>query len=541
MGIDISGINENNWKWHAREQYQSDMLIPTMGMKQWKDEHRLNTDFAIQTGSAFTGIYVNSWLQSDQQQIKTENLFSNHAMGLFSNIGKSAKWSITPYAGYQQQRTKTKIDWGWDLGVHGELRALKLGDYSTRLMGESNYDFYNQLQNFENRFNISINRNFTSFTRDSLIFSFTESSKDNYTLPDYEKINTIKINKRQLQNKLFYLLSARNLFSLVTQVQSRNLVDFNERKILYIENQFNYLHAGDNLNYGLSFRTNIESQDNDKTITDSETKETVINIHTGFRISEKDRLNLELSYVKFQYDTPDDLNKDDRDEQRFVMQGEYRRRFSPYLTMDWLAYAYLYHQIFIFKERSANNNWNRVLKLNPRVSYRTHRFSNNLSTEVTANYTVYDFENELLRTRSIVFRKYVFSDSLNFKFLPWISAGGFIRVELEDKGTFYKKQFAQQIIQEYDSQLYNIYLMHYHFLNFQMRLGYSYYRREEIRYLPLNTPDRVIRNHGPYLNFVYKGSEHIVLTVDTNFINLDDSLTGVSSYVTGNIRMNYLF
>lgn len=537
-GFDISGREADRWQWHAREQYTSDLLIPTKGLKQWKDEHRLTADFSLPTNTGRYGLYVNSWLQSDEHAAR-DNIFGNHAIGIYSDFGSMYQWSIMPYVGYQQQRVRAKIDWGWDVGIRGELRNYKLGDYNTRLLAEYNYDFYEQIKNYENRFNVGVSRQFTPYTSDSLTFRFSESSKDNYSI-DYKNINKIQLNRKELQNKLFYLLSSRDIITLVTQFQSRSLSQFSARNVLYFENQLRFMHIDNKLNYGFSLRTNDETQDNEGTLTDSETRETAIGLQLGYRLGTNDEVNLDVSYIKFQYDTPDEDNKDDRDEQRFVISGQYRHRFSQYLIMDCLAYVYLFHQIYIFKERSANNNWNRVIKLNPRVAYRVPGFSNTLSTEVLANYTVYDFENDILGTRSIVFRKYVFSDSLSASLLPWIKAGAFVRLELEDKGTFLKQDFAQQVVQSYNSQLYNIYLLHTDILNFQFSIGYTHYSRQEYRHISVRYVARSKTDKGPYLQLNYRGSQHILLSANANFNKSEDSYVGITSYVTGTIRLRYL-
>jgi hypothetical protein len=537
-GIKQSSIRYDGWSWHLREHLSSNMLVPSRGSKQWKDEHLLNADFYKQNRLIAYGLYANSWLQSDDQ-VSRDNIFGNHALGIFSSIGDNKNWSLTPYLGYQQLQTRSKIDWGWETGLKGELRNYKLGDYGTHLMAESNYDFYNQLQNSENRFDINISRRFSPFTYDSLSFKFSESSKDNYA-SNLTDINQIKISRRELQNKLFYVLSPRNIFSLVTLLQSRSLSYISDRNILYMQNQFRFLHSGNRYNIGVNLRTHEETQNNEGTFTDAESKETVMGLHLGWMINPDNDINFEFSYVKFQYDTPDENNRDNRDEQRFIFELMYKHRFSPYLNMEWRAYTYLFHQVYIYKERSINNNWNRVLKLNPVVSYRIPGFSNSLSTEVLANYTVYDFENEVLGTRSIMFRKYVLSDSMVVRLLTGINTGGFMRLELEDKGTFYKEEFSQQVVQSYDSQLYNVFVSHQRLFYFSATLGYSYYQRDEMRHIPTVFLNRRIINQGPYLQMNYRGSDYITLTFNVNMVNLRDSYSGENSYITGSIRLRCL-
>lgn len=535
--FDMANTINNSWHWQVMETFQSNLLTPSKGKKQWKDEHNFKGYFHRQAGYFLLGLYSKSWLQSDKQ-VSANNQFANHAIGAFTVFNHKNRLRLTPYLGYQQSKNRTRIDWGWDAGLKGGVNNLHLGDYRTNFDIESNYDLYDKRQNFNNKFDVHLSAQFSRYTSDSLSFIFSENSKQYYAAADSNNLLKVKIYNRELRNKLFYNFSPRTSAVFSTRLQSRNISYISDRKIFNIENQIHFLHYGDRFNYGLTLRTNDETLDNSGVSTDSRTRQTAMSLQMDYRFNSRKQLNFNFSYVKLQYDTPN-INNDDRDEQRFVFNLNYFHRFSPVLYMDWLAYVYLYHQIYIHKKRSVNNNWNRVFKLNPKINYRYKRISNCLSTQVLANYSVYDFEKQSTNIKSFVFRKYMLSDSLTYRFFSQNFIGVYTRIELEDKGSFFAEDFAQKILQSYNSQLYNFFLYNNHFLYFNIKAGYTIYKRREWRHAPVKRKSRDITNQGPYLCASYHHSKRLIFSAYAAISKLKDSSNKPTTYTSGYLRLYY--
>ena len=186
------------WNWHISENISSNLLIPSQNQKLWKDEHRLNADFFYKFNTFNSGMYLNSWLQNDEQ-VSAKNQFANHSLGLFSSFNYTDKINIIPYLGFQQLQTRVKLDYGWDVGMQLNARNIQLDNYRFNIRAESNYDFYDILQNYDNRINLNISTQFRPFTKDSLRLNYSEVSKDNYGL-DYNTINQAIIYQRQAEN-----------------------------------------------------------------------------------------------------------------------------------------------------------------------------------------------------------------------------------------------------------------------------------------------------------------------------------------------------
>ncbi len=528
----------NHLNWYVRDRFQSNLLIPAEGRKKWKDEHFFD-GFVYWNFNPFkTGLYFNSWYQSNKQ-VSLNSQFANHRMGLFLQKTVFKYVRLSPYFGYQYAKNRSHIDWGWDTGMSLKLNRYRFSNYSTDLNFSTNYDVYPTRENKEYDALSHFSTRFSNISYDSLFVRWNDLYKQYYVADSIEQVT---IHDRKVTNKLFYDFTPLNRLLFQTKLQSRNISYFNGRKILLFENYLRYLHTGRKWNFLFTFRTSDETQDNAGTYTDSRTRQSAFNANANYRPNRRHQFLLSAAYVKLQYDTPDSVvNNDDRDEQRFVLTFHYRWKISPVLTLDFLTYAYLFHQIYIYKERSMNNNWNRIYKLNPRVLYRWGPLSNRLNAQVLANYTVYDFDNLTSDPRSFVFRKFTISDSMAIRYLTYQYLGGFYRLELEDKGSFFAKEFSQQVLQSYQSRFFTVFLRNTHFLFFKLDIGYTYYRRKEWRHVPVKTLNRALTNQGPYLELSYTILPKIIFTASTSFLNLADSRQPAVRYITGKLKLTYYF
>ena len=124
-------------------------------------------------------------------------------------------------------------------------------------------------------------------------------------------------------------------------------------------------------------------------------------------MTDNDSLSMMFLISRFQHDTPDSNNFDDRDEYRATAILGYSHWFSPVLRIGFEAKLNLHHLVYIFSERSVNNNWNRILQLASSIKYRpSPMFVWSQQVELSANYTNYDFEELQSQIRSFVFRKF---------------------------------------------------------------------------------------------------------------------------------------
>lgn len=164
----------------------------------------------------------------------------------------------------------------------------------------------------------------------------------------------------------------------------------------------------------------------------------------------KDTLFLELSISKLRYDTPPlesyvnpaYISRDDRDELLYIIKFQYLKLFSHRLSSLFLLESFNNHLVYIFKEKSSNNNWNRVLRLGILNNYSSSKFSSKNHFEVLANYTVYDFEDLFQGSQSFAFRQFVFYDSTKFYLFNNFFAEINFNLRLSEQGIFNWKKFS---------------------------------------------------------------------------------------------------
>jgi hypothetical protein len=163
-----------------------------------------------------------------------------------------------------------------------------------------------------------------------------------------------------------------------------------------------------------------------------------------------DSLEFSSAVRKKKYDTSDTSNFDDRDRLRYEMNLFYGHVFTPRFRIGNQAQVILEHLVYIFGEKSDQNNWNRIFKLSPEISFIPAAGVENLARfELVANTTDYDFELDPAFIKSTIYRRYTFSDSVHWG----IRRGWKIIVEyamdLEDGGRLLWDDWIQQISEEY--------------------------------------------------------------------------------------------
>jgi hypothetical protein len=155
------------------------------------------------------------------------------------------------------------------------------------------------------------------------------------------------------------------------------------------------------------------------------------------------------------YDTPSAGNDDDRDELWYIFSATSDHRISRALTMTVTADLDLTHLVYLASTRSANNTWNRILRLSPRLDYTVSKEFRTINTfEVLANYTVYDIEYSLATNRSIVFRQFSFIDSSQLGLTRKLSLEFSGMLRLYERGELRWDAFTEQPVNYFEDGLF---------------------------------------------------------------------------------------
>jgi hypothetical protein len=162
-------------------------------------------------------------------------------------------------------------------------------------------------------------------------------------------------------------------------------------------------------------------------------------------VSQNDKIRLVASAGILRYDTPDIINTDDRDELLLTNGAEYVHRFSPRLQMVLNADLTLFHLVYLNRNQSANNNWNRVIRFSPSVEYMpAPSFRTVLRAEVLANYTISDYEQQVSSIRSFSFRQVFWSDSTAMRLSERIQCNFSGSLRIFERGTLRWQEFKEK-------------------------------------------------------------------------------------------------
>lgn len=162
-------------------------------------------------------------------------------------------------------------------------------------------------------------------------------------------------------------------------------------------------------------------------------------------MSQDDEIRLVSSAGILRYDTPDIFNTDDRDELLLTTAAEYVHRFSSHLQMALNADLTLFHLVYLDRDQSANNNWNRVIRFSPSVEYMpASSFRTVLRTEVLANYTISDYEQQVSSIRSFSFRQVFWSDSTTVRISERIQCNFSGSLRIFERGTLRWQEFKEK-------------------------------------------------------------------------------------------------
>src|SRR4030095_96829 len=142
-----------------------------------------------------------------------------------------------------------------------------------------------------------------------------------------------------------------------------------------------------------------------------------------YNLNEMNRIELTGNASILKYDTQSDENFDDRDEVGFVIYLAHRFNNLKNLLLTTSIDLNLYHTVYIFSQKSSNNNWNRILRFTSKSFFTPADWFRNIGTfNVLANYTVYDFEDIVSSVQSYSFRQVNLKDSMIVNFTKHIGA-----------------------------------------------------------------------------------------------------------------------
>lgn len=454
-GFDLYGSN-SKFEYRINQSFRSTLL--KSNQNSIRDEGSLFAlgKYRINNGWK-QGIAVRSNVVSDDRQLGINQAVINQVVTL-SELDFLRGLTFTPYGGYSDNRQVNEIDTGPLYGLEGRLNNLGLVDFDlTSVLRLENEDI-SPRKNTIRFLDLLITNPFDPQVTNFFNSRFSQSRKDFYLAADSITSAEFDIsNNIESRTETSFLLQDRltygNLFDLFdldlngrinfrtidrntryksTNVQSANIFDTQVEELgIVVESGLLYktefADARLNINYterdekhltkrfeGIDesfyeLRSELEGTKNNNSY------RATISIQSNIYLSRKDQFTLSLFHSKLKYDTPSAENDDDRDELLTIGRLKYTRYLSPFFQLFANLEGTVSHLVYLFASRSANNNKNRVLRLSAGGYYNGAKFSSLNNFEVSANYTVYDFQDITSNLHSISFRQFTASDSTNYR------------------------------------------------------------------------------------------------------------------------------
>jgi len=511
------------------------------------------------------GLSVKSSFLSDDRQLAINQTAINQVT-LFSEIELVRQIYFTPYGGYSINKQVGSTDRGPIYGFEGLIDNLDFTDFSLRSELKFENEDISPRKNVLRFFNLLVTKPFNPNVINSLNTKFTQSRKDFYfpadsiTSTQFNITNNIEgrtesiysIQDRLVYNgflDLFTLeLSGRLNWRTIDRDtryrsldnQSQNIFDTKIEE-LRIGAESSLLYRTGNIDGAL--RLNYFERDEKHIIKKIEgvdesfyeqrkelesrknniSGRATISLLGNMQISNTDRLAVSIFHSKLKYDTPSINNDDDRDELLSIARIRYSKFLSPFFEMFANVEGTYSHIVYLFASRSANNNVNRVLRFSTGGYYHGAQFSSLNNFEVSANYTVYDYEDVASNLRSISFRQFTATDStrwnLSKRFALIINA----YIKITDRGDLNWDDFAERPTR-YLEEIFATPKVGYVMNNAIFALGIRYFSLNTFNYdVKDRIPDTKFLTVGPLLEIII-GSPSLYLKVNSwyEFISKND-------------------
>ncbi|HKI79268.1 MAG TPA: hypothetical protein VKA26_12060 [Ignavibacteriaceae bacterium] len=441
---------------NLEENYNSSFI--RSAIKSVRDEHSLRFSSAYRINNKFSlGVLANNNIFSDSRHIEI-NQASQTSAALFTQYSPEENIKISPFFGFINNEQTGEQDYGYLYGAEGSLENIHFSESnllsqikfrnedisprknSIRYMNFILTNFFNE--NSGNIINASYSQNrkdfyFPADSITSLDFNISNNIQSrietNYFLQDrfltkdfldmFDLDITGSFLWRTIDRETRYKSLIVNSSSLFDTKINELRIDFDSfttynsdifngsLRLTYSERDEKHITKNYEGTDQIAFqeKQDQESRKNNQTLRISAA-------FTGeFFLSKSDKISLSLYQNKLRYDTPSSLNFDDRDEMLSIIRLQYSKLLTPFFELYVNTDATISQTVYIFSEKSSNNNVNRILRLKAGGNYRGKYVTSLNSFEVSANYTVYDYEDINPNYKSFSFRQFTARDSTSLK------------------------------------------------------------------------------------------------------------------------------
>ncbi|MDP8228568.1 MAG: hypothetical protein P9M15_03850 [Candidatus Electryoneaceae bacterium] len=262
--------------------------------------------------------------------------------------------------------------------------------------------------------------------------------------------------------------------------------------------------------------------------------------------SSSDTLSLETRAIRYRYDTPDESDYNDRDELRYLIALNYGKILSPQINLKFRLEIDLHHLVYIYRARSGDNRWTRLLTLSSELPWDDGPINNVARFAVTSHYTNYDYS-PATESMSRVYRSFTARDTLRIAFSRRFDCEADFALMVDDHGRFRWSDWVEEISE--DGYGYTFALKPSGTISdYRISAGWSWHRRRTTLHLTSGsagssgeTADgESIRSSGPLFSFTFPASRYDGFSGSgRSFKGLRAELTGSILWVDDRLRGSY--
>ena len=532
-----------------QENFNSSLIRLSGNDHKWKDDQQLHVKLFVPASSNWGARFsasANSF--TDRLSGLVNDIKTNWAMvGLL--LQPNSKLSLSSDIGYKYDDRRARMDHGLTYNIQMKMDSLVINDYYNKLYFFNKSDQYSIRNNKDLEFQYNVKKYFQYGTIDSLSIHWSRMRRDNYNMIEIDNltIETLSEENKGFQNSLIYGLKSNVFLGVTTKInqrvssveknQQRTLLEARSKKDFQSENEFSMSMDQKFMLFNIALKHETNSQKNDvpdslKTkrfskyfyyiSPDFQSSRLTLATMGKFYLFTSDTLLLNGSISRFRYDTPEN-NMDDRDEFRLNVNVSEIHHFNENLKLVVNGSVNLYHLVYIFSERSANNNWMRIFRLYPQVFFKpNHKIAVAQYFEVLANYVDYDYETGQTTTdlKSYVFRRFSFTQQIQAQITQRTDILLNYKLELEENGKLDWERWTQYLLMNREN--------HWLHFNFNYRIksdliispGFILHNRFEKRNNLLSAPGGYsgqsgnIKSFGPTFKLVYQPHHRLHFSLD---------------------------
>lgn len=276
---------------------------------------------------------------------------------------------------------------------------------------------------------------------------------------------------------------------------------------------------------------------------DNNSRNTSLVLEASANLTNTHSVRISGSSSILKYDTDSRENYDDRDELNSILNITHKynnlRNFILETTFEYNMATLSY----LFKEKSSNNNSNKIYRLTTRSIFSPIRsLLTKNSLQVLANYTVYKFEDLISKVQSFSFRQLTVTDSTNYDFNRYFFCDFYGVIKIYEQGAYNEKEFTEKPLAYFDDRKMNAFLGYKLTENLIFSLGFTHFiQRQYIYDSGIKLLRRTISNYGPVgkIQFYFRNNSKIEVIGSKDYMESSDNvLINKSESVFINILWN---